>query len=634
MNRIESRAAFLGAVPLAFLCALSLLPLSCGNRFFSATLSGYVRESGADPGTQGAGVNGAEVRVYLTEPATGLEEGYVVKTSTMTSGGQDGYWSHKVMWENWTPSFPDEGDSGIVWVSVRRPGFFPDIIEVSGILSDANNVIPTIELERILMSSLRGRVVNSAGQGLNGVRLVLDLSTTETTDDYAATTATDEGEPGYFRFDDLSWIDADSLPAANASAARAISGGTATETAYLRVDDPEWFGASYDAATPLALTLNSGEDRDISAATPIIAESADFERALIEGRVVDSSGAGVNGVGVSLDLGSTGVGADYTATTMRLASHVGQEDGWYRFANVAWTDPSPEHPAGDLLGDAESAAIYPNDVDFASASSAEEPVFALIPSDPEGTQAVFSVAQAITVERASFFVPLVEGRVMDGANGLNGITVRLDLESTGSGTDATAVTAEIGGLAGRFQFTDVSWTDSSPESPERERVLVSIAEGDWTGTSLSVDLAPDVSLTSGTALQLATTRRTTWQYAATVSGRVFLRYDTGAGLDISGLAGIWVRLVDDGTNGILLSSSIPAAGIQIQTAADGSYSFNLTWSRSADFLPAGPNGGDDFSVTLSVDDLNAATADPGPVSVSAQSWTQNTGVPGLFYDAP
>jgi hypothetical protein len=635
MKGIESRerGALLKTVPIAFICALSFLALSCGNRFFSATLSGYVRETGADPGTEGAGIDGAEVRVYLTAPTTGLEEGYVVKTSTMTSGNQSGYWSHKVMWENWTPSFPDEGDSGAVWVSVRRPGFFPDIIEVSGILSDANNVIPTIELERILMSSLRGRVVNSAGQGLNGVRLVLDLSTTAATDDYAATTATDDGEPGYFQFDDVAWIDADSLPAAAFSAARAIAAGAATETAYLRVDDPAWFGAVYDAATPLALTLNSGEDRDISA-TPIVAASADFERGVIEGRVVDSTGAGVNGASVSLDLGSNGVGADYTATTMRLVSHVGQEDGWYRFTNVSWTDPSPEHPAGDPAGDEERAAIYPNDADYASAVSAEEPVFALVPSDPEGTQAAYSVSQSITVQRAAFLVPLVEGRVTDGANGLNGITVRLDLESTGSGTDATAVTREIGGVTGRFQFSDIAWTDSSPENPELERALVSIDEGDWTGTSQSLSLSPGVSVTGGTALQLVTARRTTWQYTATVSGRILLRYDTGAGLDVRGLSGVWVRLADDGTNGVLLSSSIPAAGVQTQTAADGSYSFTLTWSRAAGFVPAGPNGGDDLSVTLAVDDLNAATADPGPVSIAAQSWSQATGVPDLFYDAP
>jgi hypothetical protein len=641
----QDRAARPRATALRALAALAilgtlLLPLSCGKRVFSATLSGYVDEQGADPGSAGAGVNGAEVRVYLERPETGTEENYLVKTSTMTSGNQGGYWSHKVMWENWFPKFPDEGDSGTLYVSVRRPGYFPRVVAVSGILSDSTNVVPTIELERIKMASLRGRVVNGSGQGVNGVSLTLDLQSTQAVRDYVATTATDQGEPGYFEFTDIAWIDPDSLIAAEArglpsASARSIADGAATETARLYVDDAAWFGQQYGEASPLALSLASGEDRDISATTPIVALSAAFSREIVEGRVTDSGGSGINGVAVALDLASNGTGVDYGATTMRLTEKTGQEDGWYRFSKIAWTDSVPEHPDGNPSGDSEAVAVYVNDDAYASAVTAAAPLSASVPSDPAGTApAAFSLGSAMVAQRAAFRVALIEGRVTDGSgNGLNGITVNLDLGSTQAATDASAATREIGGQAGRFQFTDVSWRDKTPESPERESALLSVAEGDWDALSMSLQLAPDTSVTGGTAVAFTATRRTAWSYRATLSGRVLLRYGSGAGIQISGLSGVWVSL-SAGANGALLSSSVPSAGISAQTAADGSYSFTIDWTRSSAFAPTGPGGGDVFNAHLAFTDLQGATADPGPVDIQAQSWAQTTGVPDLFYDAP
>jgi hypothetical protein len=99
------------------------------------------------------------------------------------------------------------------------------------------------------------------------------------------------------------------------------------------------------------------------------------------------------------------------------------------------------------------------------------------------------------------------------------------------------------------------------------------------------------------------------------------------------MGGVNVSL-SPGANGSLLSSSIPAGGLIVQTANDGSYYFSIDWSRASDYVPSGPNGGDVFLCDISVDDLQAGTSDPGPLSIEARSWSQTTGVPDLYYEAP
>jgi hypothetical protein len=747
------------------LAALTLSATSCGKRFFSATLAGYVREAGADPGSPGAGIDDAEIRVYLEEPASGTEPDYLVKTASLTSGGQSGYWSHKVMWENWLPRFPDEGDAWTFYVSVRKPGYFPRIVAVSGILSDATNVIPTIELRRISMASLRGRVVNRFGQGLDGVRVVLNLASTDAEEDYVATSASDDGETGYFEIQDIAWLDPDSLPAASVRAigaddpARAIGAdGSATEAAFLYIDDPAWYGRDYSKASPLALTLRSGQSSDISATTPLMALSASFTREIVEGQVLDAAGAGINGVRISMDLESTAAGADYSVNTVHIEDRT-PPDGWYRFERISWTDREPEHPALDTLGDIETIRIYLDDPAYASLTSAEDPLTLSLPSDPEGQAvAAFTVpaAQAITAVSTDFKVPELRGRVVDSTGawlnglrvaldlqstsaspdmramtatvdgapgtfvfkniawsdslawkaeanpadwatdtedaavylddasygsdtdslkplrfilssgtvstapsfivayrtsfsapylrgrllnesnvGLNGIRVSIDLESTGVGEDYSAVTADFnpgtGSEAGWFQVTDVAWTDDEPEDPEIERVLVSVPEGDWEALAYSAELSPGTGLVL-TGLPRAA-RRSSWSYTATVSGRILLRKSTSTDLKLQGMGGVNVSL-SPGANGSLLSSSIPAGGLIVQTANDGSYYFSIDWSRASDYVPSGPNGGDVFLCDISVDDLQAGTSDPGPLSIEARSWSQTTGVPDLYYEAP
>lgn len=193
------------------LAAVSVLS-SCGGRYYSATISGYVNESKLDTNGNTVGVNGAQVSIYLVDPALNAKAVPSIVTSSMTSGNNAGYWSHKVMWQTSTPSFADEGDSGTVWVKVMSKGYFPQTVKVSGILSDASNVVPTVALVKIVTTELKGRVVNKDGAGVNGINVILDLmSTTDNKADYAATTATVDGVMGVFTFSDIAWQDRKSV---------------------------------------------------------------------------------------------------------------------------------------------------------------------------------------------------------------------------------------------------------------------------------------------------------------------------------------------------------------------------------------------------------------------------------------
>ncbi len=636
--------------------AFSLLSLSsCGNRFFTATVSGYVRESGDQAGSAGAGINGAEIRVYLKAPTADSQDDYLVKTSTMSSGGQDGYWSHKIMWEAWFPKFPDSGDSGTVYVWVKRPGYFPVIIAASGILSDSTNVLPTIELERIAMSSLKGRVTNHFGQGVDGVRLALDLDySVEEGADYYATSAQNADGSGYFEFSDIGWIDPDSVPAVDSPSAaqreranpslnqRSISpDGLASAAASLYVDDPAWYGAAYRADAPRRLNLVSGSVLDFSASTnpadAFVAYKADFTRKTIEGRVVDSLGNGINGIGLSLDLVSSGEGADYLARTSYLGDKpVGQRDGWYRFTQVAWRDRSPEHPASDAYGDIEEIKIFVDDGDWASAVDVNNPLVVALPSDPEGqTETDFSVPSSILASSASFFVSLVEGQLSSGGSGVNGVRLVLDLGSTAAAEDYVFVTRDIGGQAGRFQFTDIAWLDKSPESPEIEAAALRLPAGDWEALNYGFSLTDGLSLSGGSSLAIPLVRRAVWSYTATLRGRVMLRSATSSGISTQPLAGIPISLSDSG-NGALLSSSIPSAGSTVQTDLNGSYSFTVSWTREPSFVPTGPGGGDSFLVDLAIgSDGDAGTTDPaGFIDLSLSSWDSPTQAADRFFVIP
>jgi hypothetical protein len=248
-----------------------------------------------------------------------------------------------------------------------------------------------------------------------------------------------------------------------------------------------------------------------------------------------------------------------------------------------------------------------------------------------------AVAANIVARKATFRVPLVEGRIVNGSGtGINGITVALNLESTATNQDATATTQDSGGQAGWFRFTDVLWTDAEPETPERERFSLSVPEGDWNPIYLSAELTDGASLTGGTAISMTAVRRTYWSYSATVSGRILLRRSTASGMDIQPLSGMGVHLASGAAPPLLGSTSVPTGGMDVQTDANGAYSFTLNWTMAPAYVPAGPNGGDSYSVDLTfADDGDAGTTNPANVTgYSVQSWVNPNRVSDKFFVIP
>ncbi len=228
-----------------FILILATVALASCGRYYNAEIAGYIKDA-----SNGNGINGAIVRMYLNEPDSADSPDFIAETSSMTSGGNDGYYNHKIIWVTMNPEFGDEGDSGTIWIGVTQEDYVSKVVQVSGIISDTLNVVPDIQLERATFSSptVTGHVVNVNGEGVNGVRVVLDLqSTTDTDSDYVTTTTTINNEPGSYRFNNVTWRDENP-----------DSSDTDTENVTIYIDDPD-----YTSSSSITAQLTSGQDNDI-----------------------------------------------------------------------------------------------------------------------------------------------------------------------------------------------------------------------------------------------------------------------------------------------------------------------------------------------------------------------------------
>ena len=177
-RRLTHRFAARAALALSVVLATALLA-SCGGYYYRATVQGFVVDDESD-----AGINEATVRVYTDEIEEPDAEGYVVQTSTVTQGGNAGYYSSTVIWRRVFGAYGQEGDTTTLWLSVTHPDYGAQVVSAEGILSEEDNLIATIRLAQTSydLPALRGRVVDGNGVGVNGVRVVLDLPQVEGTD--------------------------------------------------------------------------------------------------------------------------------------------------------------------------------------------------------------------------------------------------------------------------------------------------------------------------------------------------------------------------------------------------------------------------------------------------------------------
>ena len=392
---------------------------------------------------------------------------------TMSSQGNDGYYSNKIIWEESQPDFGEEGDSGTIWIGVSHEDYFSYVVKASGILSDTLNVVPDIQLTSTSFSSseISGRIVDVNGEGINGVQVLLDLTSTEDVEqDYATTSATIEEVIGAFRFQDVTWQDSDpDFGEENGSET------SSSETAHIYVDDTDFYSIN-TASNPIEITLTSNAETELS--QNIEVRRGLFSVPYVRGKVLldTTSGLGENGVRVVLDLLSTEDQGDYETTTSSLEG----EKGYYQFDDVVWEDNTPEHVDTDLNTDKENIRIYVDDTDYYSVNNEENPIEATITSDQAS---VIPVASNIVVKSAVFSATIT-GQVIlgEGGSGENGITVVLDLASTISVRDYVTTTVEISSQLGMYRFLNVTWIDNEtlPTASDTEQIRIYIDDDAYT----------------------------------------------------------------------------------------------------------------------------------------------------------
>lgn len=303
---------------------------SCGN-FYSADIQGYVLDSESN-----TGINGVTIYLFEKEPELPQDENFFTKTSTANFNGEAGYYSSKVIWQSLVGRFGPEGDSGEIYMGVSHPDYADVVITQRGIFSDTNNILEDIELDRTTFSSplVSGRVVNSSGEGVNGVRMVLDLdSTPDENEDYVALSGTVEDTIGVFEFTDVTWTDETA----------AAEGTSSTENVTISVDDNEW----KNSGQPRNLDLYSSQESVLNDISINRQPRSNFQME-ITGRIVDRKSGDnpdypIEGILVELIIDTDDTsGSGYEDPEYALTDI----NGRYTF-NIQWDDNSPgDFPSG------------------------------------------------------------------------------------------------------------------------------------------------------------------------------------------------------------------------------------------------------------------------------------------------
>lgn len=198
-------------VPFYFGAVMLILLLTGCGMYHKADITGYVKNSAS-----GYGINGADLKVYLTEDAVQSGEGYILETSSMIYNGNPGYFTFTAVWQRLFSEYGSEGDVTELWIHAGHDEYSSKTVHVSGITSDTMNIIPDIELEAVVYTAqqVSGWVTDGTGpppNGVDGVRVVLDLASTEKNPDYVAVSSTVESggstQSGVYTFVNVQWRD-------------------------------------------------------------------------------------------------------------------------------------------------------------------------------------------------------------------------------------------------------------------------------------------------------------------------------------------------------------------------------------------------------------------------------------------
>lgn len=634
----------------AYLALIAVFGLtSCGTRYYSATVSGYVKDASfgtagnatgagnaagggaAAPATNG-GINDAEIRIYLTDPSVAGAT-YLVKSATASSGGNNGFWSHKITWETSSPKFSDTGDSGTVWIQVQRMGYFPKTVKVTGVLSDSTNLVPTIEMTLIKTTEVRGKVVNEKGNAINGVNVVLDLGSTTANDaDFTVATASVDGEDGVYVFKDVPWNDADSIPAVTKALTTDAAGvTTASETITLYVNDANYYcdDANHDNFASLTkdnskfvLGITSGAKTTV--ADSLVVRSVAFSIPELRGRVLDAANTayGLNGVQVSVHIPAANANADPNVTTATVDS-----DGWFVFNNLRWTNVHPHRSATGVYDDQTPAQIYVSGANFYSDNDATAPKSITLVSDTSLNLSTATPVVSLTAGKATFKKGSIRGRIVlsggalaidwtggrNPATGVNGVSVALNLADSNANPAyaTTSGTSTVGSTStdGMFEFKNVTWTNNKPvwsdstKTTSTENIQVFVNDNNYISQNGATSpyvatITSDPATGTATPVTLASAqpvKRTTFTVPK-VTGTVVSHADN-------------TKKISNVTVALTLKSVTGNNNNQatVTTDKNGVFTFtNIGWTNNT----PSSSGSDTISATLQVSDNNYQTAVP------------------------
>ncbi len=337
MKSYKKKSAYrLNILAVCSLCAAVFFLLSSCGSYFGGEVAGYVKDSDTEEG-----INGAVIRIFLEEPASADAETFIVKTASNTSGGNAGYFSHKIMWQTSAPKFGDDGDSGTVWLGITHDDYKSAVVKVPGILSDTVNLVPDIKLDRATFSAteVTGKVVNVSGSAVNGVQVVLDLaSTTDDDRDYVTTTATINGESGMYRFTNVTWKDENP-----------DSASTDTETIYLYIseNDANYQWKTGNTPNKLTMVITSGQSAQATQDITVTRKPRTSFSTSVTGRCIKRYTTGMQ---QPVDIGVQGVEVRLSFTDSNGAKTLYAQtnaNGEFTF-NVDWTNTSPAGGTGSV----------------------------------------------------------------------------------------------------------------------------------------------------------------------------------------------------------------------------------------------------------------------------------------------
>jgi hypothetical protein len=196
--------------------AAALLSMHGCGMYYKADIAGYVKDSAT-----GYGIDGTLLRAYLTEEAAQSGEGYFTETSSMVYNGNPGYFTFTAVWQQLISEYGSEGDMTDLWISAVHEDYSSRTVRVRGITSDGMNIIPDIRLDAVVYTArqVSGLVwdgtldADSKPNYIDGVRVVLDLASTEKNPDYVAVSSTtqvgDATQAGMYTFVNVTWRDED-----------------------------------------------------------------------------------------------------------------------------------------------------------------------------------------------------------------------------------------------------------------------------------------------------------------------------------------------------------------------------------------------------------------------------------------